>query len=394
MAPSSSLVAFGLLAAAQSASPGPWLAPSWSAHAVQEYGASSIPAQVGTFWRDRPRERWRFQSCNRDGFCTDELRMHVGGPTAYNFNITIGFGSDSVCQPFTSPYTDLFDGMHEAVRNGTSEVAGEQCTIWTASVQSETSTRSLSACIASDGVPRQFNLSNGLAFKAASVQHWTFSNITVGQVAHKALTSSDACTNRYPMPPCPNDGALESLELYRVRGSEEPNLLGNRNLADALGEMAYFCSGAADATKLVTLWSLQANSSWGQYGNCLYKGGKNKCYGNTGRCVGRQSPPGLGKGPLQGQCSLNYEVGNWYSIPVDGECPKGSAIGTAGCTWSGRALRSVEAGCILEERGLKESCAAEQGLPGMPKSVAILKAALATSDPAQGGCPDVPEFLV
>jgi len=370
------------------------LAPAWSAHAEVGYSSDGLGKKIGTYWRDTFKSAWRIKACAlqtlfhpTDHTCTDELSKNSSGYD--NLNMTVGVGDDSVCKAFPTSYYDLFAALKYATRTGSARVGGVSCSVWAL----ETPTYNVSACVASDGVPRQFNLSTGLAYKAASAQFYTFSNVTVGQPSDSVFAPSDACANKYPMPPCPNL-AVQPLDLYRVRSSGEPNVLANRNLGDALGDMAFFCDLAGvDPSQVVTHWSVQANSSWGQYGYCLYQGGKNICYGSTGNRVGRESALGI-EGAVQGQCSPNHQVGSWYSIPAEGECAEGAAVGSDGCTWSAHSVRSVSAACILNERGLKASCAAERGHAPMLKSAAIFKAALASSDPARGGCKDIEEVLV
>lgn len=384
-----------LLPVVNQGGPGPRFAQTWTARGVMSSAASSLGAQVGTFWHDGPKQRWRFKACSStpifhpdDQVCMDQLSKNVSGPMGENLNYTIGTGSDQVCKAMPGAYYDIFAGMPGATRKGSGEVAGEPCVIWALSIQSPAYNVSFSACVASDGVPRQFNFTTGLAYHAASAQYWTFSNVSVGPVADAVFAPSEVCSKRYPMPPCPSAG-VEPLDLYRVRTSDEPDSLANRNLGDALGDMAFFCdlAGVGEA-KLVTRWAVQANSSWGQYAYCLYAGGRNVCFGNTGKSVGRESALGLGKGAVQGQCSPNQDVGSWFSMPAEGECRDGAPIGSEGCTWSAKPIRSVSASCILHDRGLKESCARERGHAPMLDSAAIFKAALATSDPGQGGCPD------
>merc|ERR1711865_282084 len=132
--------------------------------------------------------------------------------------------------------------------------------------------------------------------------------------------------------------------------------------------------------------------SWGQYSHCLYLDDNNYCFGSSGKQVGRESAVGLGKGSasVQGQCTPNQDVGSWFSFPTEGLCPDGAQVGDMGCTWSAKPLRTVSAACILNDRGLKDSCANERGHAPLTKSAAIFKAALESSDPAKGGCPDAP----
>merc|ERR1712224_643206 len=123
-----------------------------------------------------------------------------------------------------------------------------------------------------------------------------------------------ACATNYPTPACTAEGVV-SLDLYRIHSPAEPRSLTDRNLGDALGDMAFVCTMGENDASYVSRWTVSANSSWGQYGYCLYVSGKNMCFGGTGHQVGRESAYGLGEGHLQGQCSANADVGSWYSLP-------------------------------------------------------------------------------
>jgi len=321
-----------------------------------------------------------------DRLCIDQLGANVS--TEFNANITIGEGPNSVCKVIPSPYYDMFAILHLAEHQGSGSVAGEPCEVWALSLKASGYESNVSACIAADGVPRQYNMTSNVAFKLAGSKFLTFSNISVGPPGDAAFEPSEVCRERWPMPPCPSS-AVETLDLYRVRSPKEPNSAVNRNLGDALGDMAFFCDLSLDETQVVTHWAVEANNSWGQYGYCLYVNGQNLCFGSTGHQVGRESALGLGEGAVQGQCSSNEDVGSWFSLPGQGQCPLGAPVGTGGCTWAARALRTVSTACIMEERGLKAACARERGHAPMRRSAAIFRAALETADPAKGGCPDV-----
>jgi hypothetical protein len=377
---------------------GPRVTPRWSANYVQMTGSSSLGTQKGKFFYDAAMQRWRMTGCYTetifrpdDEMCIDQLAKNLTA-AGYNVNMTVGKGADAVCKAVPSPYYDILFMflLPQAVHEGDKTVDGTPCEVWTASFNIPSYSMNLSTCIAADGVPREHNITSNMAYKAASAQHFRFSNVIIGPPDESIFAPTDACEKRYPMPPCAN-GSVETLDVYRVRSPKEPNVLDNRNVGDALGDMAFFCGvGGMDETQVVTHWSVQTNSSWGQYAYCLYTGGKNICFGNTGEHVGRESAEGLGKGAVQGQCSENDVVGSWFSFPANGSCAEGARIGDQGCTWAGKPCRTVSASCILNDRGLKEACAKERSHAPMTKSAAIFKAALESSDPAQGGCPDIP----
>lgn len=217
-----------------------------------------------------------------------------------------------------------------------------------------------------------------------------FSNVEVGDLDDQTFAISNACATNYPTPLCPYTG-IQTLNLYRIHSAKEPNQIENRNAGDALGDLSFMCEkdGAAKfKDALVTHWRLETNASWGQYSYCFFADGHNKCSGG-GMHIGRESSWGLGAGALQGQCSDNDDVGSWYALPADGECGPGEPIGTNGCTWTGaKAMRTVLASCIFNDRRLTEVCAEERDHQPYRKAVEVLVQALASDDPSQGGCPD------
>jgi len=379
------------VAAARQAGPrlGPYIAPAWKADVQQLFGVSSLGTGVGTYLYDREGRRWRSTAtanitlfhAGGERWVQDQLSADVG---TYGQNMTTGEGPNAVCRALPTRYSDPFVLLHFARRQGMSSVGGEPCELWAGGVAAYNA----SACVGSDGVPRAFNMTTGVAYKAASSMHYVFSNPVVGPLDDAEFAPSDACASCYPAPPCRQSGVAE-LELFRVHGAQEPPSLENRNLGDALGDMAFFCDIAGfDESQLVTKWSVEANTSWGQYAYCIYAAHKNLCFGHTGKHVGREGALSLGKGTMGGQCSANDDVGSWYSFPAEGQCPEGAALGSGGCTWKATVARTISAGCVLEERGLKEAFGVERGHAPMARSAAIIHAALETADPARGGCPD------
>jgi len=384
---------------AASTSGGPTLAPQWTAHVLQGYSSSQTGVFEGTYFYDGTNQRWRQTACATidmfhpdDKMCVDSLAKNLSGSTGLNMNITNGQGDDAICKVFPTPYYDLFTSLAGSEHQGSSSIAGEPCEVWFLNITTPVFFQ-VSACIGTDGVPRQYNMSTKSPFKAAANASYTFSNVSVGAHSDDVFEPSDVCSNKWPMPPCQSNAPV-ALDLYRLRSSKEPNVLDDRNLGDALGDLAFFCElGGLDPTQVVTWWNVTAEASWGQYGYCLYQNGKNFCYGSTGKQVGRESAMGMGKGARQGQCSANEELGSWYSFTSEGKCADGTSVGDAGCTWVATQIRTVSAQCIVD-RGIKQSCMEEQGHAPFVKSLAIFKAALSSSDPAKGGCPDVTTELL
>eukprot|EP00929_Paragymnodinium_shiwhaense_P059797 TRINITY_DN29923_c0_g1_i1.p1 TRINITY_DN29923_c0_g1~~TRINITY_DN29923_c0_g1_i1.p1 ORF type:complete len:457 (+),score=66.32 TRINITY_DN29923_c0_g1_i1:92-1372(+) len=372
---------------------GPALAQSWSADVIQK---NHLGDAHGNIFYDVARRRWRMRFCMSqtifypDGeACFDQLMKDIPGN---KFNLSVGTGDDQICKEIPGAYYDVLQAPALANARLTGEkkvVDGVPCDVWFGSLNVPGKSFNVSSCVAADGVPREHNISSGLAYKAAASQVWVLSNVSLGEPAEGSFAPFQVCSNDYPKPPCASSEIAE-IDVYRTRSKAEPNVLSNRNVGDALGDMGFFCgAGGMDETQVVTRWEVQANASWGQYAYCLYAGGKNKCLGNTGKQVGRESSEGLGRGAVQGQCTPNEDVGSWFSFPAEGECAPGAPVGHNGCTWSAVPVRTVSSACILNDRGLKKVCEEEYGHAPLLRSAAIFRAALASADPAEGGCPDV-----
>lgn len=391
------------LMAPASGGAGAALAPLWAADFAAEIlvGPKSKSKSWGHFAYDRQAPRYRQRMTMEMGF------FHPGESITYdilttnrsglNENTTVG-ARDEVCKPMMLPYMDPFAWLDSAHRNGSTVVDGEPCDLWVGvgvSLFTVRGVANMSLCIGQRGEPRAWNVTafqqigGGIHMR----QLLRFANFTWGSALPPDTFAPSPACQRFPLPRCA-DGGVRTLDLYRIHSTSEPMSLLNRNLGDALGDMAFLCqvNGVrTPKTNVVTWWQLDVATDFGQYANCLFGlHHRNECFGGTDLAVGRSSAEGMGRGQLQGQCSPNDDVGSWYSLPEDGACKPGEAVGTGGCTWGRvKRMRTVSATCILQERGLLQSCAEEVGHAPFKKSEAIFLAALASDDASKGGCPDI-----
>jgi len=375
---------------------GPVLAKQWSANITLETfgvdGEEPLGSAHMQYYYDAVAQRNRIIADKKVSLLgpnasmhTDQLAMNSSG---LNFNATIGKGSNAICKPFHRPYFDMF-GLLIAYgkRNGSSNVGNQTCEVWQAAVLN------ISACIGQNGVPLQFNQS---VRGYVSVMTWTDSML--GPPHAQVFMPSSACSSGYPTEPCASNGSSK-FDVYRIHSPEEPLSLSNRNVGDALGDMAFTCAtkgqglaGGGDMEgTVVSWWKVEVSLAYGQYAYCLFdhSSRQNLCYGSTGMQVGRESVFGLGRGALQGQCSPNHDVGSWLSFPQAGQCRDGMSIGSDGCTWRAQWIRAVNTSCILHNRSLADSCKKEYGHPPFSRSAAIFERSLVSPDPEKGGCPDV-----
>mmetsp|Transcript_102479 Transcript_102479/g.320306 ORF Transcript_102479/g.320306 Transcript_102479/m.320306 type:complete len:221 (-) Transcript_102479:38-700(-) len=182
---------------------------------------------------------------------------------------------------------------------------------------------------------------------------------------------------------------VETLDIYRYHTANDASSLANRNVGDAIGDMHYVCTrydAKTYKTGFISHWRVAVNTSWGPYAVCNTLLGSNRCFGGGGGHVGRENAVHrAGKG----QCNANQGDGSWYSFPEEGACGHGDVVGANGCTWGeARRVRTIAADCVLEERGLAKACDDVCGHGPYEQAAAILEAALASADPARGGCPE------
>lgn len=294
-------------------------------------------------------------------------------------NITYGERGDGVCALNSWPVINITNPFVEAVRRSglnwanvkNLTVGGRQCRLWASA-----ELPGWGVCLAEAGEPVLYGTKGFVC---------TFSDFAAGPIPDEDFEQTKACQT-YPTPPCPNKHVV-NLTLYRLHSGSEPLELDNRDLSDLLGAPSIVCDWQTSGQTYVTSFAVTANASWGQYGRCHYNG-TNWCDASTGRQVGRQAPQGMPGVPLQGQCSGNADRGSWYSFPADGKCLPGEEVGSRGCTWRARPLRTVKASCV-EKAKFRAACQQEIG-HGVyqPKSAAIIQRAFASRNPLRGGCPD------
>lgn len=398
---------FGVLGAFHSRSKSgedhPFVAKQWFADITQEM--NGYPAGRQSVYHDGVNARYRV--INEQPMplfhLNDTLHMDtvVINTTGLNYNLTIGSGDNAVCDAMTAssadPYAALYIGLQN--KTGTSVRSGKPCDIWVGNGTYWNYQTKISVCLGEEGVPFEMNQTMYIGDRAASSTRQVWSNIDVGPIAESTFLPSKACATNYPTKACvvPEDAEKSKvLDLYRIHSPTEPLSLVNRNIGDALGDMAFTCQtgGAgfsADTDNVVSRWSVEVSPDYGQYSHCLYDRvhHANVCVDNSGMKVGRESAEAFGSGALAGQCTPNLDVGSWYSLPAKGQCPEGQPLGTNGCTWANaRRLRTVNVSCVMQDRGLVASCKSEYGHAPFTKSMEIFKLALASADPQKGGCPD------
>jgi hypothetical protein len=177
---------------------------------------------------------------------------------------------------------------------------------------------------------------------------------------------------------CP-PGGITDLQLYMFHTPTDYSLTNN-DAADLLGDANFICLyGPNGYYQLISTYSVQVNSTWGQYALCNF----HKCVSLNNLTVGREASVGLGANG--GQCTPNVEIGNWYSFPEAGACPNNGPV-TEGCYWGNvKVLKTITLQCLADLGYWDKYCPTEK-LPDYEAAV-VLNQAFVSDDPALGGCP-------
>ena len=136
----------------------------------------------------------------------------------------------------------------------------------------------------------------------------------------------------------------------------------------------------------ITQWTLEHVPRYGQYQNC--NGYPNPvCIGAEDFWVGHEAAIGMGQ-PNGGRCARNQLVGEWFSLPLGGQCRGGARPDGTNCTWRASRVKTIDAQCLFGH-GYVQRCLEDRRAPFV-SAEKLFTQAFASIDPAAAGCPALP----
>jgi hypothetical protein len=197
--------------------------------------------------------------------------------------------------------------------------------------------------------------------------------------------------------PEPTDRKPVTLPMYIFHPANEFDIAG-QDLGDAVGDTVFVCVDALTNFSSfgdhnyawLTKWEVYFVPQWGQYQNC---NGYNPaiCMSDEHFLVGHEAAYYLGsKSATQRQCGTNPEVGEWYSLPPQGECKGEAQPGDGTCTWRKKRVKTIDGECLIHTGGFAETCKREKRAP-FPEAMKMYLKAFESDDPKEGGCPPIAE---
>jgi len=232
--------------------------------------------------------------------------------------------------------------------------------------------------------------------------HFIFNSFTPNKTLPELWSGFNATEYTNP-PACPT--TAENVKpatrtMYIFHPENEFDIAG-QDLGDLLGDTVFVCLDAITNFSSfgdhdyawLTKWEIDLMPQFGQYQNC---NGYNppKCMSESKFLVGHEAAYYLGpENVTQRQCGTNTDVGEWYSLPVLGECKGDAQPGDGSCTWRKRKVKTIDGKCLIHTGGFGATCIREQRAP-FPDSQKMFLKAFESDDPSQGGCPPIAESVV
>ena len=221
----------------------------------------------------------------------------------------------------------------------------------------------------------------------------TFLSFTEGIEPEDALDffKEDEC---WDPPTCEKASSpkIEEVTWYIFHPAKE-FYVGGQDIADSLADAFFVCetllTGAGnDDYEWISQYILEVDFAIiGQYQNC--NGYPSSCLGENDFYVGKEAALGLGD-PLAGQCQNNSLTGNWFSLPLRGDCDsQPNLVLGVDCTWRvKKRLKTIDANCLIDDLHYLTTCAKDQRAP-FYQSQAALENAFRSNDLKKGGCPNI-----
>ena len=201
------------------------------------------------------------------------------------------------------------------------------------------------------------------------------------------IAAAQASAARIPLPRAVN------TTMYIFHPAAQFNIAG-QDLGDAAGDVLFTCLDLMSSSNAaydhgyawISQWTVEILPVWGQYQNCNGYDPP-QCLGANSWWVGREAAEGLAQNNA-GQCTFSNEVGEWWSLPVDGHCPSNqTAPDGIACTWrAAERVKTINSACLFKLHNFRSLCESDKRSPFVNATRAFLRA-FASEDTGGGGCP-------
>lgn len=336
----------------------PKIAGSFQTNMVEQISLNGyLVADIGTFmWSDNKSKNSRI-----DWIYDEPHSDFTHDMSEYLNSMNMKMVDNGICRLYPEQFNDIFSFLDEATYQG-DVVQGNQ-TLQVYYFTEKTNNGNATFVAALDGdIPVQLNItvnSPGTVLE----EDLTFTNFEPVDIPESIFETPSACDGDGEV--CEGSG-VELLDFITY-SPEISAPLDNTNGGDLLGAAGTLCDYMYQYS-YVSLYQLQVNNSWGQYGVC-YQG---FCNGANSYTVGRAATSKVKD--MEGQCADNSDVGNWYSLTSGARCSDYQEIGDDNCAWKELYLNTTITMDCLKEQGFENSCSLYPYLPYTNPSNALKEA--------------------
>lgn len=198
--------------------------------------------------------------------------------------------------------------------------------------------------------------------------------------------------------PTPADPKPQNVTMYIFHPENNFDIAG-QDLADVIGDTVFVCldvitnqtSWTDHRYAWLTKWEIEMWPVLGQYQNCNGYDPPS-CFGSNNQFVGHEAAYYLGPQPVElRQCGSNPLMGEWFSLPVAGQCPEGVRPDGKTCSWrKAQRVKTIDGKCLFQGGVFRNTCSKEAKAPFAESQKQFLRA-FASDDPSAGGCPPLAE---
>eukprot|EP00040_Diaphanoeca_grandis_P037050 m.239475 g.239475 ORF g.239475 m.239475 type:complete len:459 (-) comp33745_c5_seq3:1031-2407(-) len=197
----------------------------------------------------------------------------------------------------------------------------------------------------------------------------------------------------HPMKCDPEPEPVKNMTIFIFHPKNEFDIAG-QDVGDAVGDTFFTCvdlllsqPGMIDHDyQWITQWTIEFFTTIGEYQNCNGYNPPN-CFGTENFYVGHAAGQNLGR-PTLGQCHSNPLTGEWYSLPVGGECKDSQVPDGKTCTWRKTRVKTLDSQCLFELHRFRDVCEIEGEAP-FSTAVNAFNQAFASTNVTAGGCPAI-----
>lgn len=303
-------------------------------------------------------------------------------------------------------FTDLFVWVPFAQDCGETTFHGKSVHKWCLRVEKAAMNSSLAVLIDSGGLPVLLDENITVVGRNQSCTRYVFQDFQPNKVDPDVWIVFNQSSFLHP-PICDagpvqevssSPQTLMTTTMY-VFHPESNFDIGGQDLADHAGDTVFVCvdllehqTNTGDHNyRWLTKWEIEHLPVWGQYENCNGYDPPS-CESREHFHVGHEAAYYIGlPSALDRQCRSNPVMGEWFSLPVDGECKDGAKPGDGSCSWRKAArVKTILGECLFHGHEFRNTCAKDDSRVPFTAACSMFAAAFDSEDPSKGGCPALP----